>query len=144
MMRKVFVKIIVLLSSAGAGFVIAVLVTSPFIWFANAAANDGPIFSPLLVAIGFFALPYAVLLLPLQVIVISYEIFRKKILGIVLLIIGIVGGALAGFLWYFLIKSSQLTAQMTILLFGVAILQALVVFGFHLIANKLNIGNFNE
>ena len=143
MMRKVFVKIIVLLSSAGAGFVIALLVTSPFIWFANARANDGPIFPPPLVAIGFFALPYGVLLFPLQVLVMLYEFFRKKMLGSVLLIIGIVGGALAGFLWYLVIKSSQLTAQMTLLLFGIAILQALVVFGFHMIANKLNIGNFN-
>ena len=64
-------------------------------------------------------------------------------LGSVLLIIGIVGGVLAGFLWYFVIKSSQLTAQMTLLLFGIAILQALVVFGFYMIANKLNICNFN-
>ncbi len=73
-----------------------------------------------------------------------YEFFRKKTLGILLLVIGMIGGTLAGFLWYFVIKSSQLTAQMTFLLFGIAILQALVVFGFHLIANKLNIGNFNE
>ena len=64
-------------------------------------------------------------------------------LGSVLLIIGIVGSALAGFLWYFVIKSSQLTAQMTLVLFGIAILQALVVFGFYMIANKLNICNFN-
>ena len=73
-----------------------------------------------------------------------YEFFRKKSLGILLLVIGMIGGTLAGFLWYFVIKSSQLTAQMTFLLFGIAILQAFVVFGFHLIANKLNIGNFNE
>jgi len=144
MIRKVFIKIIVLLFSAGAGFVIAVLATSPFIWFANATANDGPIFPPPLVAIGFFALPFGVLLFPLQVIVMIYEFFRKKTLGILLLVIGMIGGTLAGFLWYFVIKSSQLTAQMTFLLFGIAILQALVVFGFHLIANKLHIGNFNE
>ena len=143
MIRKVLVKIIVLLFSAGTGFVIAVLATSPFIWFANTTANDGPIFPPPLVAIGFFALPYGVLLFPIQLMVILFEFIRKKTLGFGLLIIGIIGGAFVGFLWYFVIKSSQLTVEMTLLLIGIAILQSLVVFGFHLIANKLNIGNFN-
>ena len=135
-MRKIFVKIVVLLFSAGAGFVVAVLVTSPFIGFANTTANDGPNFPPPLVAIGFFALPYGILLFPLQVIVTLYEFFRKKPLGIGLLIIGAFGGAFAGLLWYFVIKSSQLDTQMAFLLIGVAVIQALVVFGCHWLANN--------
>lgn len=144
MVRKFITKIIVMMFSAGVGFVMAVLVTSPFIWLANTTANDGPIFPPPLVATGFFALPYGVMLFPLQVIVMLYEFFQKKNLGIGLLLIGIFGGAVAGTLWYSVIKSSQLDTQMTFLLFGVAIFQALVVFGLQLIANKLKIGNFNE
>jgi len=144
MIRKVLVKIIVLLCSAGAGLVTAVLVATSFIWYAYELANDGPIFPAPLVAIGLIALPYALLLFPLQIIVMLYEFFRKKMLGIELLIIGIIGGALAGLLWCFALKSSQLTTPMAILLIGIAILQAFVVFGLHMIANKLNIGNFNE
>ena len=97
----------------------------------------------LFVAIGFFALPYGVLLFPIQLMVMLFEFIRKRTLGFGLLIIGIIGGAFVGFLWYFVIKSSQLTVELTLLLIGIAILQSLVVFGFHLIANKLNIGNFD-
>ena len=137
------VKFVVMGISAGAGFVAAVLITSPFIWIANMTAVDVPYFPPPLVAIGFFALPYGILLFPLQAMVILYEFFQKKKLGLGLLIIGIVGGAFAGILWYFVIKSSQLEAWMAILLIGVAFIQSFVVFGFHLIANQLNIGHLD-
>ncbi len=73
-----------------------------------------------------------------------FEFFRKKLLGIKLLFIGFVGGVLAGFLWYSVLKTSRITYQEIFLLFGIAILQAFVVFGFHLIANKLKIGNFKK
>jgi len=142
--RRFFTKIIVLLFSAGAGFVITTVVTTPFIWFAYARANDGPIFPAPLVAIGFIAFPLGVLLFPMQVIVTLFEFFRKKLLGIELLFLGFVSGVLAGFVWYSALKTSRITSQEIFLLFGIAMLQACVVFGFHMIANKLKIGNFRQ
>jgi hypothetical protein len=134
----------VLLFSAGAGILITTVVTTPFIWFAYAKANDGPIFPAPLVAIGLITFPLGILLFPLQIIMMLFEFFRKKLLGIELLFIGIVGGGLAGFLWYSILKTSRITYQEIFFLFGIAILQACVVFGFHLVANKLKIGKFRE
>jgi 4-amino-4-deoxy-L-arabinose transferase-like glycosyltransferase len=118
-------------------------VASPLIWYANATATDGPYFPPPLVALGFIALPYAGLLFPLQLIVVVYEFIRKKPLGIPLFIVGAIGGLVTGFIWYSVMKSNQIETSMILLLFGVAIMQALVVFGCHWIAGKLKIGDFS-
>jgi len=129
MIRKILLKASILFFSTSAGIVVAIIVVSPFVWYMNMIANDGPIFPPPLVALGFFGLPYAFLLFPVQLIVALYEFFSEKSLGRFLPVIAIVNGVSAGFLWSLVLKSSGTNAAFIIALIGIALIQSIVVFG---------------
>jgi hypothetical protein len=107
MTLKILMKAAAVFFSAGAGIAAAVIIVSPFIWYMNVTANDGPIFHPPLVALGFFALPYAFLLFPIQLIVALYEFISIKSFGFLLLVIATVNGLLAGLLWSLVMRSSK-------------------------------------
>ncbi len=117
--------------SAGVGIGVTIIIVSPCIWYMNVAANDGPIFPPPLVALGFFGLPYALLLFPIQLLVALYEFFRRSPSGAVLLVIATVNGLLAGFLWSLVMKSSSTDTMFILSLVGVALLQSYVVHGLY-------------
>ena len=129
MIWKILNKASALFFSVGAGIAVAVIIVSPFIWYMNVTANDGPIFPPPLVALGFFGLPYAFLLLPIQLIVALYEFFSRKSLGILLLVIATVNGLLAGLLWSLVLKSSKTNFIFVLSIVVVALLQSFVVYG---------------
>lgn len=129
MIRKILLKASVLFLSTSAGIVVAVIVVSPFVWYMNMIANDGPIFPPPLVALGFFGLPYAFLLFPVQLIVALYEFFSRKSLGSYLPVLAIVNGLSAGLLWSLVLKSSETNAAFVFALIGIALIQSFVVFG---------------
>lgn len=128
MIWKILTKASAVFLSAVAGIAFTIIIVSPFIWYMNVTANDGPIFPPPLVAFGFFALPYAFLLFPIQLIVALYEFFSRKSLGFLLLVIvAIVNGLLAGLLWSLVYQSTDTIFVFS--LFGVALLQSFVVYG---------------
>lgn len=129
MIWKILIKASAVFFSTGAGIAGAVIIVSPFIWYMNVTANDGPIFPPPLVALGFFGLPYAFLLFPIQLIVVLYEFFSRKSLGFLLLVIATVNGSLAGLFWSLVMKSSQTDTLFVLSLVGVALLQSFVVYG---------------
>jgi hypothetical protein len=127
MIWKILIKASAVFLSAVTGIAFTIIIVSPFIWYMNVTANDGPIFPPPLVAFGFFGLPYAVLLFPIQLIVALYEFFNRKSLGILLLVIATVNGLLAGLLWSLVYQSTDTIFVFS--LFGVALLQSFVVYG---------------
>ena len=100
-------------------------------------ANDGPIFPPPLVALGFFGLPYAVLLFPFQLIVALYEFFSGKPLGSFLPVIATVNGLSAGLLWSFVLKSSETDVAFVLALIGIALIQSFVVFGSYWLLERI-------
>jgi len=136
MIWKLLIKAFAVVLSTGAGILIAVIVVSPFIWYMNMTANDGPIFPPPLVALGFFGLPYAFLIFPVQLIVALYELFSGKSLGFLLLVIATLNGLLAGFLWSLVLKSSETDTIFVLSLVGVALIQSFVVFGSYWLVDK--------
>jgi hypothetical protein len=129
MTLRILLKFFGVLISASAGIGVTVLIVSPIIWYMNVNANDGPLFSPPLVALGFFGLPYALLFLPVQLLVAFYEFFRGKLSRVVILGIATVNGLLAGILWFFVLRSSSADTVFFLSLTGVAILQSYVVHG---------------
>ena len=131
MIRKILLKASVLFLSISAGIVVAVIVVSPIVWYMDMIANDGPIFPPPLVALGFFGLPYAVLLFPTQLIVALYEFFSEKSLKSFFPVMAVVNGLSAGLLWSFVLKSSETDVAFVLALIGVALIQSCVVFGFY-------------
>ena len=136
MIWKLLIKAFAVVLSTGVGILIAVIVVSPFIWYMNMTANDGPIFPPPLVALGFFGLPYAFLIFPVQLIVALYELFSGKSLGFLLLVIATLNGLLAGFLWSLVLKSSETDTIFVLSLVGVALIQSFVVFGSYWLVDK--------
>jgi hypothetical protein len=137
MIRKILLKVSVLFFSTSAGIVVAVIVVSPFVWYINMIANDGPIFPPPLVALGFFGLPYAFLLFPVQLIVALYEFFSGKSLGSYFPVLSIVNGLSAGLLWSYVLKSSETTAAFVLTLIGIALVQSFVVFGSYWLLERI-------
>ena len=137
MIRKILLKVSALFFSTSAGIVVAVIVVSPFVWFMNTIANDGPIFPPPLVALGFFGLPYAVLLFPFQLIVALYEFFSGKPLGSFLPVIAIVNGLSAGLLWSLVLKSSETDVAFVLALIAIALTQSFVVFGSYWLLERI-------
>jgi hypothetical protein len=127
MIWKILIKASAVFLSAVAGIAFTIIIVSPFIWYMNVTANDGPIFPPLLVAFGFFGLPYAFLIFPIQLIVALYEFFNRKSLGFLLLVIATVNGLLAGLFWSLIYQSTDTIFIFS--LFGVALLQSFVVYG---------------
>lgn len=127
MIRKILLKASVLFFSTSAGIVVAVIVVSPFVWYMNMIATDGPIFPPPLVALGFFGLPFAFLLFPVQLIVALYEFFSGKSLGSFFPMIATVNGLSAGLLWSYVLKSSESNAAFVLALIGIALIQSFVV-----------------
>lgn len=125
MIGKILIKTSAVFLSAAAGIVFTIIIVSPFIWYMNVTANDGPIFPPPLVAFGFFGMPYAFLLFPIQLIVALYEFFKRKSLGFLLLVIATINGLLAGLLWSLVYQSTDTLFVFS--LFGVALLQSFVV-----------------
>jgi len=128
MIWKILIKAFALFFSASAGIAVIVIIVSPFIWYMNVTANDGPIFPPPLVALGFFGLPYAFLLFPIQLIVALYEFLSRKSLGFLLLVIATVDGLLAGLLWSLVMKSSKTDTVFVLSLVGVALIQSFIVY----------------
>lgn len=124
---RILTKASAVFLSAVAGIAFTTIIVSPVIWIMDMSANDGPIFPPPLVALGFFGLPYAVLLLPVQLIVALYEFVARKSLGLLLLVIAAVDGLLAGLLWSLVYQSTD--TLFVIALFAVALLQSFVVYG---------------
>jgi hypothetical protein len=137
MIRKILLKTSAVLISTSAGIVAAIIVVSPVIFYMNMTANDGPIFPPPLVALGFFGLPYAVLLFPVQLIVALLEFFRGKSLGPFLLVIAVVNGLSAGLLWSFVLRSSASNTVFVLALIGVALIQSFVVFGSYWLLERI-------
>jgi hypothetical protein len=129
MIRKILLKASVLFFSTSTGVVVAVIIVSPFVWYMNLIANDGPIFPPPLVALGFFGLPFAFLLLPVQLIAALYEFFSGKSLGSYFPLIAMVNGLSAGLLWSYVLKSSETNAAFVLALIGIALIQSFVVSG---------------
>ena len=127
MIWKILIKASAVCLSAVAGIAFTIVIVSPFIWYMNVTANDGPIFPPPLVAFGFFGLPYAFLLFPIQLIVALYEFFNRKSLGFLLLVVATVNGLLAGLLWSLVYQSTDIIFVYS--LFGVALLQSFGVYG---------------
>ncbi|MCU0522357.1 MAG: hypothetical protein MUF84_16885 [Anaerolineae bacterium] len=127
MIWRVLIKVSAVFLSAVAGITFTTIIVSPVIWIMYMSANDGPIFPPPLVALGFFGLPYAVLLLPVQLVVALYEFFTRRSLGLLLLVIAAVDGLLAGLLWSLVYQSTD--TMFVIALFAVALLQSIVVYG---------------
>lgn len=134
--RKILFNASAVLFSVGVGIFVTTLLFSPIIWHLNAIANDGPLFPPPLVAFGMIGLPYAALLLPLQLAVVLYEIFSKKSLGLSLLVlIAVIDGTLAGFLWFLVLKPSQ-TDFVALSLGATVMIQSFVVFSCYWLMNK--------
>lgn len=129
MIRKILLKVSLVFFLTIAGIVVAVIVVSPFILYMNMTANDGPIFPPPLVALGFFGLPYAILLFPVHLIVALYEFSRGKSLGYLLPIIAIINGVSVGLLWSLVLKSSETNDAFVFALIGIALIQSFFVFG---------------
>jgi len=127
MIWRILIKASAGFFSTVAGITVTVIIVSPFIWYMNMAANDGPIFPPPLVALGFFGLLYAILLFPIQLIVAMYEFFSRKSLGFLLLVIATVNGLMAGLLWSLVYQSTDNIFVFS--LFGVALIQSFVVYG---------------
>ena len=128
---RILLKMSAALMLAGVAIGVTVIIVSPFIWYMNEVAQDGPIFPPPLVALGFFGLPLAVLLFPMQLCVVLYELFRGKPRGAVILVIAIVNGLLAGLLWFLVMTSGTADIMLFLTLVGVALLQSFVVHGLY-------------
>lgn len=139
-MRSLLVKFGVVLICTGAGIAMTVAAASPFLAYANANAADRPYFSPPLLALGFLALPYAVVLLLVQAGVAVYEWSARHMLGKSLPLIGITAGLLAGLLWHGIIATTQMDGATGFLLIAAAVMQGLVVFSAHWAANRLRLG----
>lgn len=137
MIRKILLKASVLFFSTSAGIVVSVIVVSPFVWYMNMIANDGPIFPPPLVALGFFGLPYACLLFPVQLIVALFEIFSGKSLSSYFPVLSLVNGLPAGLLWSYVLKSSATNAAFVLALIGLALIQSFVVFGSYWLLERI-------
>lgn len=127
MIWRLLIKASAVVFSTVAGITVTVIIVSPFIWYMNMTANDGPIFPPPLVALGFFGLPYAFLLFPIQLIVALYEFFSRKSLGLLLWVVATVNGLMAGLLWSLVYQSTDTIFVFS--LFGVALIQSFVVYG---------------
>ena len=123
--------------ATAAGVAAAVVLVSPYVWYANAMANDGPYFPPPLVALGFLGLPYAVLLLPGLLAAALYEIISRKTLGWLLGAIALANGLLAGSLWYLVMRSSQSDGWLVLMIFGTALIQSGVASGCYWLVNRL-------
>lgn len=126
---KVLFKAIGMLFAAATGMFATIIVATPIFWYMNETANDGPLFPPPLVALGFLALPYAVLLFPLQALTALYELLRKQSPGLVSFLVGITNGLLAGFLWSLVLNSSLTQPSFVAALVGGAVLQSLTAVG---------------
>jgi uncharacterized YccA/Bax inhibitor family protein len=108
----------------------------------NYLATDGPYFPAPLVASGFLALPIGFLLLLIQALVVAYEVIARRALGNTLLLLGVIGGLAVGIIWYLVLASFQSKAWMLLATCGLAVFQALLVFGCHWIAYKLRFAVF--
>jgi hypothetical protein len=118
------------------------IVVTPLIALGNYLATDGPYFPAPLVALGFFALPVGFLLLPIQVLLVAYQVITRKALGQFLLLIFVISGLIAGFIWSLVLTSGRIIGVMLIVDSLFAVFQALLVFGCHWIDYNLIQKNF--
>jgi hypothetical protein len=90
------------------------------------------------------ALPIGFLLLPVQASAIAYEVVAKQSLGHRRLLIGARSGLGAGLVWYLFLASSKSNAWMPWALGGLGAFQALVVFGCHWLACRMELHGVGE
>lgn len=141
MLMIAFKKILVLIFSAGIGYLAGGMVVTPVIAIMNYLAQDGPIFPAPMVAF-VVAAPVSLILFLIQGIAMAYEWIAKRLLGNKLLLIGLAGGLAAGLSLFFMLVApfqSRFDYGELIAFGGLGIFQGLVVFGCHWIAYKLRI-----
>jgi len=122
------------------GVIAGTAFATPAIALMNYLATDGPIFPPPLVALGFLALPVAVLLLIMQVLIVTYEIVANRALGNAWPLLSLAAGSVAGFTLYLALRSSQSGLPFALALIMFAVLQAICVFSCHWVADKRGFG----
>ena len=132
-------KLVVMLFSAWAGLIAGTVAGTPLIAVINYLAQDGPYFPAPLVAFGLLALPIGALLFLFQLLFVAYETFTRRVAEKTYFVLGILGGAAAGTLWYSVMAASEFKFSMLLAVVAISSLQAFVVFGCHWIASKLNI-----
>jgi len=85
-----------LLASGTTATALSLTLGTLYVAIANSLAEDGPYFAPPLIALFFIALPLAMAFLPFQIIALGYYLLRARLLLVPSLLLGGVGGILAG------------------------------------------------
>lgn len=134
--KRVLYQVFRIFVSTSAGIIATTILVTPFIGILNAMANDGPIFPPPLIAFGFYGMPLAILLLPIQIIAAVYEASGRKPLGLALVNAAILDGLLAGCVWYYLLKSSEMENFIAVSILASALIQSSVVFGCYWLVHR--------
>lgn len=126
-------RIVVIVFGSGMGFITGTILVTPVMAVMNYAANDGPIFPPVLVAL-LVVVPVSIVIFIAQIIVLSLELMTKQTLKNSLLIIGVASGCLAGLTLYGIFYSSQSTTVQLLAFMAYGSIHGLFVFGMHRVA----------
>jgi hypothetical protein len=138
MFRAIVIKIGIVILAASIGIVATVFALSPIVWRLSGVVttNEDGYFDVIFWTRLIFAIPYALLLLPIQIFTIAREIYRKKNSGITLPAFGLAVGLPVGLLWALILPVGTADIRYFLLTLGGAMFQSLTVFGFHSLANR--------
>jgi hypothetical protein len=126
----------VTLAASAIGVAAGTVAATPPIALANFLATDGPYFEAPFVALALVAAPIGVLLLPVQLAALGYQVRTGRPPGTAMLVLGIATGLVVGVGWYLALAAPRPTGWMLWAVGGVGACQACAVFAAHWLAYR--------